>query len=176
MIYRQSTVLAKYSSFDGIPAQVLAEATRRGTMVHRAIAARLLTLYSPPLPEECRGYLASFEKFEPTIKVIHGVEKQFVDEGLGVIGTIDLLAEIEGKTGISVIDWKSPMTKTSVWACQCAIYKYLSKADNCGTLRLDSEGGTPKMDWWEGDIQSLPAFISALNAHKYLIEDGKQNG
>jgi hypothetical protein len=169
MIYRQSTILAKYSSFDGVSAEVLAEAQYRGSAIHRTIAARLLGVYAPPLPKEWQGYMASFEQFEPMIKKIYGVEKQFVDEGLGVSGTIDLLGEIEGKPGISIVDWKSPVTIYRTWSASMAVYKYLSKADNCGTLRLKADGGIPKMTWWEGDMQALPAFFGALQAHKYFI-------
>lgn len=169
MIYRQSTILAKYSSFDEVPADILAEAQRRGTAVHRAIAARLLGVYAPALPAEWQGYMESFKHFEPMIGRIHGVEKRFVDEGLGVSGTVDLLASIDGKPGISVVDWKSPATIYRTWSASMAVYKHLSKADNCGTLQLKADGGVPKMVWWENDIQALPAFFGALQAHKYFI-------
>jgi len=169
MIYRQSTILAKYSSFDEVRPDVLAAATERGILVHRAIAARLLGLYCPPLPEECRGYLVSFEKFEPMIKRIIAVEKTFIDEKLGISGTIDLLAEIAGTTGISAIDWKTPTLAYTVWAAQMAIYRLLSKADTCGTLQLQADGGTPKIIWHHGDAYALQAFLYALQAHKYFI-------
>ncbi|MDI6756023.1 MAG: hypothetical protein QME78_16745 [Thermodesulfobacteriota bacterium] len=168
-IYRQSEILKKYTVFEGISPDILAEAARRGSAVHRAIAARLLDLYCPPLPEEWQGYLVSFDLFRPMIKKVIAVEKTFVDEKLGISGTVDFLGEIDGIRGISVIDWKTPAQSYPIWSAQMAVYRLLSKADNCGTLRLDSEGGMPKMDWFDGDIQALPAFISALNAHRFFI-------
>lgn len=167
---RQSDVLKKYMEFEGIPADVLRQAAERGTAIHRLIAADLQDIWTPDYSDDMlQGYLESFLHFRPMIRRIWGIEKTFENVALGVSGTIDLLAEIDGRPGVSVIDWKTSVIPAKVWSAQMAIYKHLSGADNCGTVQLRDDGGPPKLIWWDNDRYALGAFFSALNSHRYFL-------
>lgn len=172
-IFRVTEVLKPYTDFSQVPDDGRLElAGERGEVVHRALACIVQGLWCPLVLADFQGYLDSFMHFLPLVKTVQGVELRLVDERLGFSGAIDLLGEIEGQRGISIVDWKTPVSQSPTWAGQMAAYKHLAKADHAGTLQLNPNGGIPKMTWYEHDPYALPAFLSALNAMRYFHKKG----
>ncbi len=169
-------VLAPWTCLDGVPERILEAAKDRGSWVHAAISAHLQDLFVPEGPPEYAGYFESFLRFEPLIKKVLAVEKLFCDEVFGFCGTVDLLAEIVGMEGLCVVDWKTPVNHYPTWAGQLAAYKSLTYAKHAGTLQLREDGKSPKMIWHSSDLDALPAFLNALNAHKYFMKGVRANG
>lgn len=165
-------VTSPWMDFGGVSEEKLFMSSVRGLTVHQAIAAKILGLYVPPIPPGFQGYWQSFLKFFPRIKTVVSVEGQYKNDEFGITGTVDFLGEIKEspRPGLSIVDWKTPITGTRAWACQCAAYKFLTKAENAGSLILRENGRPPKMIWFDNDLCALPAFFSGLNILRYMKE------
>ena len=164
-----TTVLGKYQDFSSVPEDRLALAIDRGKAVHAYCAAYALGLWAPE-PKEHAGYCLSFRRwFDMMVVEVHSVEQQFIDEVLGFTGTPDFTGILKGDTDTAVVDWKTPVTLNPVWDAQTAAYQHLTKAKRRGSLRLDPDGKEAKFKAYSNDNQAFQAFLNALVAHKYFI-------
>lgn len=160
-------VLSPFIDFSMVPEGILLAATERGKEVHLICAAIANGYWTPTAPKEIAGYINSFCKwFACMVEEVIFSEKEFVDQDYGFIGHPDLGLRINGK--FAVVDLKTPAVLQAVWKGQCAAYKHLTKFELTGTLRLDRNGKTAKMDWYEDDKRDFAAFLAALTAFKYF--------
>ena len=91
-IYSVTTVLGKYFDWSKIPDQVLAEACKRGSLVHSACAARALGGYVGRLPGMYAGYYESFCTWhENNVRETILCEHRIVCEKLGFTGQLDFV-------------------------------------------------------------------------------------
>jgi hypothetical protein len=170
-LYSVTEPLSKYADFSRVPDDLLQLASDRGVAVHRYCQAYALGAWTIE-PEGYEGYCESFRRwFDTYVVEVISVEQEYQDEQFGFIGHPDILAVLKGMgkyDGRDVIDYKSPKVKGSTWELQLAAYKHLTKADKAGSLRLDPNGGVPKMDWIPDDPKLFNLFLMSLNLHRYF--------
>lgn len=154
-----------------------AEATERGSAVHRAIASHLRGVWSPPLPPEWQPYLASALRWiDDVVDEAIIIEVRFEDTLRGYNGKPDLICRLRGDSGvISLVDFKTSQATAKWWPVQLAAYRELvhestgihigrilsvrTKADGSGCLVTEY---TDKFQiYWN-------IFTGILNAHNYF--------
>ena len=166
--------LNPFADFSGIPPAVLAHAAERGTKVHAICAALAQGLWAPDIPEECAGYVESFQGwFESRVEAVAGCEIELVDEAIGFEGHPDLICRLKGDERLTLVDLKTPATKNRLWVAQLAAYRHLARLagfdiDRVGSLRLKKNGAPPIFDEYQHSERYFAAFTSALNAYKFF--------
>lgn len=167
-------VLGVWSDFGAVKPEVLERAAARGTEVHRICAAMAQGLPIYSVPAECAGYILSFERWLPKVERVVLAEVEFCDPGLGFMGHPDLLLQMTGDSCLSLVDLKTPASKSPLWRAQLAAYWHLAEANGhkvgrAFSLRLRQDGGLPIADEYTGTIwNDLGGFIHALNAYRYF--------
>jgi len=178
-------VLSVYADFSMVPAATLEHAAARGTAVHRACAAIAQGLWVPNLSDEAMPYVASFKQWWPLVQEVYAVEEELVDPVYGYVGHPDLIVRLTGEDFARVVDLKTPVAKSPLWAAQIAAYINLARQvippgmeiKRSGTLRLSPQGKVPKYDEYTESATDFHAFICVLTAYKFFTSGKEvQNG
>lgn len=155
------------SDYNGIPSQVLAHASWRGTQLHKAIQFFEEDAEAPSMPEEVEPYFRGYLKFkiDYDFEPIGVLEKQlvYVHEGTEqpVGCTIDLRGLVKGHPYIldakttAKMYGKAMKQKCLAWRLQVASYSEATQFDQ---------------DWF----QNLPAFDGAMG--KGIVQVNKEGG
>lgn len=152
-----------------IPTDYFTDESRdRGTAVHEWCAAYGMGNYAVPLRKEWRGYCDSFKRWSDKYLVeILRCEERLVSS-IGYCGQLDLACEIEGQTGVGVVDIKTGAH--AIWhKIQVAAYRNLDSECGGGTkwggvLRLKADGSMPIMDRTADNYGiDFNTFISCFN-------------
>lgn len=118
-----------------IPNHILKKAGEKGTMIHECIDEYLKTgkiMISDQAKEYpyFEAFLGLHEHLQNRGLKIHNHEEiamckyDIEDTHINLVGTIDLVCELDGK--MAIIDWKtSSMMTEPEWRLQLSIYKYL---------------------------------------------------
>lgn len=169
-------VLGVYADFTGVKPEVLAHAAARGTAVHAACHAHITGLWVPPLDDEVQPYFDSFRRWaDAMVTAVHAAERRMVDDVNGYTGQPDLSCTLRGDSisEITVVDYKTPSTKSRLWAAQLAAYGNLcavtiGEPKRLASLRLKRDGGRAIFDEYTRSHQDLAAFLAALTAYKWF--------
>lgn len=163
-------VLSPWADFSRIPGDVLQAACERGSSVHQYCQAYALGVWAIE-PEGLEGYCESFRRwFHTYVLEVISVEQEYRDDQFGFMGHPDIVVVIKEDLFPTVIDYKTPVGKGNTWELQLAAYRHLSGAKQAGSLRLDPDGGVPKMDWVPQDPKLFNLFLSALNLKNYFTK------
>jgi hypothetical protein len=174
MLPSVTEIIEPWVDFSKVPPATLKVAGERGTAVHEACALYAQGIPALSIPPEISGYVESYKRwFDQLIDEAILVEERLFDYASGYNGQLDLVARTKGGENW-LVDLKSPVTLSKSWRVQIAAYKNLCekhgiKVDRAGSLRLRSDGGNPKMDWYEGSAaKDFNIFLSALNCHRFF--------
>lgn len=168
-----TSILQPWADFSGIAPDVLENAARRGTAVHRICGCITQGLWFPEIPEDCTGFVESFRSWFPVVEEVVLSEGELADTALGYCGHPDLICRIRGDRTLALIDFKTPASKNPLWRAQLAAYKRLAVVNGyevarVGSLRLKKDGGRPIFDEYTDSATDLAGFVAALNAHRYF--------
>jgi hypothetical protein len=171
---RVSTILEPFIDWTNIPVDRKEYAAERGTQVHRICLEGLARgIWIPHIPEDCKGYVKSFEIFlKEMVVLVVETEIRLYDNDYGYTGQLDLICQMLNQ-GIVILDLKTPITKYKVWQGALAAYKNLAVKNGypirkAGTLQLDPKGGSPKVDWLKDEAQAFQAFLCGLHAVRWF--------
>lgn len=174
-----TSVLQPFCNFDNVPADTLQYAANRGTSVHNLIHEKLSGKWVPPkaIADDIKGFIASFVKFQNDM-ILETVfsEKTFISDIYGLTGTVDFGGYLTDRPkDFTILDWKTPINKTSVWGGQLSAYEYLAISDGfdvkrIGSLQLHPQGKTPKMNWYERSAKIFESYLCALTAYRAFKE------
>ena len=100
-------------------------------------------------------------------------EIELVDPVFGFEGHPDLIVMLKGDEKPTLIDLKTPATKSPLWVAQLAAYRHLCRengyaVDRVASLRLKKNGGIPILDEYHHSERYFKAFTNALAAHKFF--------
>lgn len=165
-------VLSPFADFSKVNPAVLAWAAKRGTAVHSACAAHAQRLPCFGLSEDAEPYFDSFCRwFDRYVRRVLFVECEFSDPTYGIVGHLDLVAElIDGR--LVVVDYKTPAAESRLWRAQIAAYCYLVSPVVPGVvgmaLMLSGAGKPAKAITYEHHASDFAAFLAALTAYRYF--------
>lgn len=168
-------IISPYKDFSRVPEHRLAVATERGSDFHVLAAAVLMGTWIPEVPPHVEGYVQSFSRWaeEYVVEVIW-VEKTLIHPVLRYKGTPDALIRIQGDSGLTLPDWKTPVTFDKAWIVQTAAYRELVvkngwPVDRIGTLQPRPDGKVAKFTGFTKSLNlGLSVFISALNCWHFF--------
>lgn len=172
-------VLSPWSDFSMIPPDVLAMASERGSMVHRACGAMAKGVWAPQVPQEYAGYVESFSIwFRQAVVEALLVEPELVHPVYGYCGHPDLIVRIKGDNAYSLLDLKTPAVAYKSWRVQLAAYRELANANDCPigrvfSVRLKKDGKLPIVNEFTGSTSGdFSIFLSCLQAWKFFRGEG----
>jgi len=194
-----TTALARYVDLQHIPPERLQLATARGTKIHDYIFMDLAELWVPPalITPEIEGYWNSYLIFKNTmIEKTILIEERLTCTCYGYTGILDWCGILRGENGLTVIDWKSPVTEGKTWRSQVAAYWHLVEKHSdilsrfeirhllmidestpdglplkrCGALMLSPKGVTPTFkEYTEFQPDYFNDFLLALGAYQAFV-------
>lgn len=178
--YRITEILDKYVERENIPVHYWDRATDRGQRLHTCIKHYLNRIFISRVDIDVEPYFDSFVSWaEAMIEEILLVERELKCPVYGFFGHPDFAGVLKTRTsGITTVDWKSPVSEGNSWCCQVSTYHYLvSKygklplpAKYCGVLQLNPKGKIARyVDYTDQKEISFNIFLQALNAHRHLI-------
>jgi hypothetical protein len=170
-----TTVLSPFTDFSEIRPDILAAAAERGSRVHAACAAHANGLWADCfLLQEEKGYFKSFLDWSSrAVSEFRAVEMELANGNLGYMGHPDAIVKMSGDTGLTVIDYKTPMSISRSWHPQIAAYAKLGKDQGYDVrrglaVRLRRNGGPAIATEIDIDGEPWAAFLNALGAYKYF--------
>jgi hypothetical protein len=171
-------VLAPWSDFSRVRPDVLEAAAERGTIVHTACSALATGVWFPPLPEGCRGYVESFQRwFDAAVEKVLMVEPNLVHPVYRYVGHPDMIVRIKGDATDSLIDIKTPLALSKSWRLQLAAYYFLTHEHPCGRVlivRLRKTGAPPVVTEHTGTlVADFSIFLACLTAGKFFKGDNR---
>jgi hypothetical protein len=170
-----TAILGHYTDFSCIKPEVLENAARRGQRVHAICASKLQGLWVPDVPEDCAGFVASFDSWSSGIvEELVACEVELIHPVFKYVGHPDMVVRLKGDSTLTVLDLKTPATKQKTWRYQIAAYKQLIESNDIGEvgrgmcLRLKKDGSSPIVDEYTSMAGDFQVFQAALIAHNYL--------
>lgn len=176
--YRRVTeILSPFSNFSNIPADVLENAAKRGTIVHEwceLYAKKQLDLGACN-NNQAKPYLDSFITwFDFLVDEVFFVEERLFCDKLMITGQIDLICKLKDSDNICVVDIKTPQTSSKSWRLQTAAYQYLAtnslnlKVSQRGCLMLDKKGGPPTFKNYKDYKRDSELFFSLCDLNTFF--------
>ena len=167
-----TSVMSPFTDFSMVRPDALEYAGQRGTRVHTVISALLRYKWLPKIEEDIKGYVSSFKLFRDNILNTAFTEKTFEDQLYGLTGTLDFGGYLRDRPkDFTILDWKTPITKSPTWKGQLSAYQYLAREYNpkrIGSFQPDPKGGPGKMTWYEDSATVWEAYLCALTAYKFF--------
>lgn len=169
---RVSEVLSPYADFSKIKPDVLYFATERGSKVHALCAAVAEDVWIIEVPEYCKGYVDSFtDWFDKHVVRVFFAEERFYNEEFFYTGRPDLIVQMKTEE-LVLLDLKTPIQHYKLWCLQLAAYLNLqipkSKPKKAGSLQLNSNGKTAKLNWYDHKASDFAQFLNALSVYRFV--------
>ena len=169
---RVTEVLYPFSGLQSIDADVVRNAGRRGTKVHKICESIVSGIGEIGVDDETWGYIESFKKWwETKIDVIE-MEKRFWDDELRITGQVDFITRTED--GLAIVDIKTSSRPSKTWQAQGSAYAYLAKNSGYDIkkiffLHLNKHGKEPKIYEYPVDDSF---FLAIFRTYKYFYHKG----
>jgi len=183
---RVSTILSMIPSktkdgwemgFAKIDPEMLANKARIGTEVHNCIDAWAKNDFYP-LPDDCKGYFDSFLLWADLVKLVPiESEMRLFDEHQMITGKIDMIGQTMDSKVWRLFDFKCTVCEDAKkWPLQACAYWDLLRhklyAIDMSPLfvKLDKDGGMPKVFEYKIDPVVQTSWIAAINLYKWLTK------
>lgn len=124
---RVTSILYPFSGLDKLDPDVVANAARRGTQVHKICEGIIEGLGELDVDDETRPYIESFKQWWSLGHDIVVLEERFWDDDLEITGQVDMI--INTPDGLAIVDLKTSSAPSKTWAAQGAAYAYLARLE-----------------------------------------------
>jgi len=149
----------------------------RGSLVHFHLRNHLLGVWTPPAEAEFQGYIDSGklwldENVKDILLVEDGNKTRMIDPRHKYSGQMDLLCTLKINPAPGVVDWKTSISFSVVWAGQCAAYWNLARLngfpDACwaAAVRLRKSGKIALANFIPNLELELQYFLNANAAFR----------
>ncbi len=184
---RVSEVLAPFSGYGDIDADILDNAASRGTLVHHYCNLILkgedifslkddINLYARNSEHAMReyekacGFLNSFEKWYKGFEFIQTPDRFYCDD-LMLTGECDLIAKND--SGFTLIDLKTSQRESKTWMLQGSAYSYFAKRLGINItkiqfIKLSNTGAKPKVFEYE---ENFGLFLHVYETYLYFKDN-----
>lgn len=145
---RVTNVLYPFSGLEKIDSEIVANAAKRGTKVHKICEGIIQGLGEIGVDEETWGYVESFKKWWEKGHEVFLMEKRFWDDELEITGQVDLI--LKTPEGLAIVDLKTSSKPSKTWEPQGCAYAYLARKAGHDIkqiffLHLNKHGKEPKL-------------------------------
>jgi hypothetical protein len=162
---RVTEILYPFSGLQSIDKNVLENAARRGTKVHKICEGIIEGLGEWGVDDETRGYVESFKSWWGDGKEVIYMERRFFCHELMITGQVDLI--LKSPTGAVILDLKTPAKPSKTWPLQGSAYAYMARKAGIDVtaiqfLQLHKTGSPATLhiyeDQWDLFMQCLNVF------------------
>lgn len=167
---RVTDVLYPFSGLKNIDPDVVANAAKRGTRVHKLIDAHIKDLGIPTVDDDIKGYYESFLQL-PNHAYLETPARFYCDEHK-ITGECDAIyMDTEGR--LVLVDFKTPARESKTWMLQGSAYSYLAKKigsfpiEKIEFIKLSKDGKAPKVYSYEEDFE---LYLKCLDAYRYFFD------
>jgi hypothetical protein len=165
---RVTSILYPFSGLDKLDPEVVDNAARRGTQVHKICEGIISGLGEIGVDEETRPYVSSFLQWWNIGHEVLMMEQRFWDDDLEITGQIDLM--IREKDELYLVDLKTSSKPSLTWPAQGAAYAYLAMkyghdVKKIRFLHLLKSGKAPKIYEYPVDDEF---FLSIYRTWKHF--------
>lgn len=168
---RVTSVLYPFSGLAALDANVVANAARRGTKVHKICEGIMQGLGEIGTDEEVQPYIDSFMLWWKDGYKIVEMEKRFWCDEAEVTGQVDMIIETE--EGLCIVDIKTSSKESPTWEVQGSAYYYLAKRAGYDIkkvyfLHLKKTGKAPKLI----EYPAVPDFfLQVLRVFRHFYKE-----
>lgn len=170
---RVTECLYHFSGLSKINPEILANACKRGTIVHSICDAIIEGIGTGEIFPECEGYILSFKSWVINKKFIPKPAR-FYDNELMLTGECDAIYEEDGK--LVVVDFKTSAKESKTWSLQGSAYMHLAKI--CGYeisriefIKLDKGGKKAKTYIYDHDFET---FHACLKVYRHFYKQPEE--
>jgi len=163
---RVTEVLYPFSGLQHLDPDIVANAARRGTRVHKICEGIVAGLGEYGIDDETRGYVESFKKWWELGQDVIMMEKRFWCDELKITGQVDFI--IKTPDGLAIVDIKTSSKPSKTWQAQGSAYAYLAKKAKHDIkkiyfLHLNKHGKEPKIYEYPVDDSFFLAILKTFN-------------
>ena len=173
---RVSQIISPYTGYNKVPKKILEKACNRGTLLHSACLS-MVKKEEFKIPTELAKYAFSFVQFLPRITNVISSETRFDDHEWGFTGMYDYVAEVNGFSGITVMDIKTSYASKKVWGCQLAAYarlveKHLNVVpEHLIVVHLDRNGKSANIIEYDKEVHTEHFRSMCVMYHLFKPDD-----
>ncbi len=165
---RITNILYPFSGLQNIDVDVLENAARRGTKVHKICEGIASGIGEIGVDDEVWGYIESFKKWWNLGHEVVLIEERFWNDELEITGQVDFIIKTEN--GLAVVDIKTSSKLSKTWQIQGCAYAFLAKCQNYDIqniffLHLNKHGKEPKIYEYSVDDSF---FLSVFKTYKHF--------
>lgn len=165
-----TSVLYPFSGLEKIDTEVVANAARRGTKVHKICEGIVEGLGELGVDEEAMPYVESFKLWWQQGHQVLETEKRFWSFDHELTGQVDFL--INTPDGLAVVDLKTSSRPSLTWQAQGSAYAFLARQEGYDVqkiyfLHLLKSGKQPKIYEYPVDDSF---FLSILRVWKHFFQ------
>lgn len=172
---RVTDVLAPYHNFSDINPEVLANAARRGELVHQLCELHASSLFIPEIDEDCKPYFEAFIKwFDSTVKETVCLEQRINSQKYKLSGKCDMVVILKYDELPTIVDIKTPQITHNSWQLQTAAYRLLLREElgiNCHRrlcIKLPKKGSMAVTVEYENHVRDERLFLNALELYRFF--------
>jgi len=149
----------------------------RGSYVHACMRNHLLGIWCLPPEPEHQGYVNSGRRWldanvKDVLIVEDGTNTRFIDPRHQYSGQMDLLCTLKLNPAPGVVDWKTSIAFSVIWAGQCASYWNLARLNGfpdagwAAAVRLRKSGKIALANFIPNLELELQYFLNANAAYR----------
>jgi hypothetical protein len=168
---RVTKILYPFSGLQNIDSDVVANAARRGTKVHKICEGIASGLGEIGVDDEALPYVESFKKWWGDGKDTVFIEQRFWDDELQITGAVDFI--ISTSHGNIIVDLKTSSRPSKTWQPQGCAYALLARKSGIPIskihfVHLSKMGKVPKIHEYEPDDL---LFLSILKTYNHFYKE-----
>lgn len=172
---RVTDVLKPFSTLHLLDKQMVDRAADRGTRAHKFCELYALNLLVMEPDEDCKFYVEGFIKwFDIMVSEVVMSEKRINSEKYKLSGAFDFLVRINGDKGLTLMDLKTPQSKSISWQLQTAAYRMLIQDELCveverrAVLMLPKEQGYASFLEYTDHQEDERKYLNALELYRFF--------
>ncbi len=163
---RVTEILWPFSGITDVPEEIVANAGRRGTLVHNECESIIKGLGSWNLDPEIAGYIKSFHHWWNLDINVITIEERFYCDELMITGKVDLI--LDTKDGLTIFDFKTSAKPSKTWPLQGAAYAHMARKSgydikNIQFLHLKKDGSPPDLISYDDQYELFKKCYDVYN-------------
>ncbi len=169
---RVTQVLYPFSGLQNIDPDIVENAGKRGSRVHKICEGIISGIGEHDVDEEVWGYIESFKKWWEKGQKVVEIEKRFWCDENRFTGQVDMI--LDTPEGLAILDIKTSSKPSKTWEAQGCAYAYLAKKAGYDIrfiyfLHLNKHGKCPLLYGYHVDDSF---FLAILRTYNFFFRKG----
>lgn len=172
---RVTSILERFSGYEGIDPEILRKAGERGTKVHKYCEAYAKEEWFPTPDEKIKPYVDSFIGwFDTMVEKVICLEERHYNDTYMITGAVDAILILKGDTEPTIVDYKTCQIMPRTAQLQTAAYMFLAnkyKPKRRIALKLLKTGKPPKVVEYTDFHSDWILYKGILNAIRFFNKE-----